>query len=244
MNAVTTQNKAAAVRQGLVCGIDLGSKHDYTAIILLEVEKRIKEGEAERLGFSHLPLEAREQIIRNGKYKGQLVRRENHFTARHVKRLPLGTTYPGVVSYLKNLDRQLNARTGGKDVFYVVDATGLGQPVVDYLTSELGRGHVKSVYITGGQETHFDKHELRVPKQELVSMLLLMMQTGRIHLPKQEAAAMEEELLNFNLKVRITGTLELGAVKTGTHDDLVNALGLAVFYWQNRRIPRIRIIWI
>jgi hypothetical protein len=29
----------------------------------------------------------------------------------------------------------------------------LGQPVVDYLTLELGRGHVKSVYITGGQET-------------------------------------------------------------------------------------------
>jgi hypothetical protein len=54
------------------------------------------------------------------------------------------------VLYLKNIDSQLTERTGGEDVFYVVDATGLGQPVVDYLTPELGRGHVKSVYIIGG----------------------------------------------------------------------------------------------
>jgi len=30
--------REAAVRQGVVCGIDLGSKHDYTAVIVLEVE--------------------------------------------------------------------------------------------------------------------------------------------------------------------------------------------------------------
>jgi hypothetical protein len=73
-------------------------------------------------------------------------------------------------------------------------------------------------------------------------MLLMMMQTGCIHLPQQEAVAMEDELANFNLKVRTTGTLEMGALRTGTHDDLVNALGLGVYYWQNRRVPRIRII--
>lgn len=243
-NDLTAQNEVAAARQGLVCGIDLGSKHDYTAIILLEVEKRIKEGEAERLGFAHLPLEARKQIIRNGKYLGQRVGTENHFIARLVTRLPLGTTYPKVVSYLKNIDRQLAERTGGEDVFYVVDATGLGQPVVDYLAPELGRGHVKSVYITGGQKTHFDKHELHVPKPQLVSMLLMMMQTGRIHLPKQEAAAMEDELHNFDLKVRNTGTLEMGALRTGKRDDLVNALGLAVYYWQSRPVLRVRFIYI
>ena len=81
---------------------------------------------------------------------------------------------------------------------------------------------------------------MHVPKQELVSMLLTKMQTGTIHLPKQEAAALEEELLNFDRKVRTTGTLELGALRTGKHDDLVNALGLAVFYWQSRRVPNIR----
>ncbi len=240
-NKGLTGAETAAAHQGLVCGIDLGSKHDYTAVILLEVEKRIKEGEAERLGIAHLSLTVREGIVSLGEYKGQRVRRENHFIARLVTRLPLGTTYPDVVSYLKNIDTQLAERTGGEDVFYVVDATGLGQPVVDYL-QELGRGKVKSVYITGGQEPHFDKHELHVPKPQLVSMLLMMMQTGRIHLPKQEAADLQEELHNFNLKVRTTGTLELGALRTGKHDDLVNALGIAVFYWQSRRVPIIRFI--
>lgn len=84
--------REAVERQGFVCGIDLGSKHDYVAIIVLEVQKRIKKGEAERLGFQHLPLEARERILRNGEYLGHKVRRENHFIARIVKRLPLGTT--------------------------------------------------------------------------------------------------------------------------------------------------------
>ena len=101
---------------------------------------------------------------------------------------------------------------------------------------------MKSVYITGGQETHFDKHELHVPKTQLVSMLLMMMQTGRIHLPKQEEAPLEDELQNFTLKVRNTGTLEMGALRTGTNDDLVNALGLGVFYWQSRPIYRVRFI--
>ena len=232
-------NEVAAASQGLVCGVDLGSKQDYTAIMLLEVEKRLTDVER----FKHLPLEAREHIIRNGQYKGQGVKRENHFVARIVKRLPLGTTYPDVVNYLKNVDRQLAARTGGDDVFYVVDATGLGQPVVDYLGREIEPARVKAVYITAGRDASFDKGELHVPKQELVSMLQVMIQTGRIHLPRtQEAMAMQDELSNFELKVRTTGTLELGALRTGTHDDLVNALGLAVFYWQNRRIPRHRII--
>jgi len=71
---------------------------------------------------------------------------------------------------------------------------------------------------------------------------MMMMQTGGIHLLKQEAAAMEEELYNFNLKVRNTGTLEMGALRTGTHDDLVTALGLGVYYWQFRPITRVRFI--
>jgi len=116
--------REAALRQGIVCGIDLGSKHDYTAIIVLEVEKRIKEGKAERLGFTDLPLEAREQILRNGEYLGHKVRIENHFAARYVKRLPLGISYPEVVRKLKKIDRELAELTGGEDVFYVVDATG------------------------------------------------------------------------------------------------------------------------
>ena len=53
---------------------------------------------------------------------------------------------------------------------------------------------------------------------------------------------MEEELYNFNLKVRNTGTLEMGALRTGTHDDLVTALGLGVYYWQFRPITRVRFI--
>jgi len=53
---------------------------------------------------------------------------------------------------------------------------------------------------------------------------------------------LEDELQNFTLKVRNTGTLEMGALRTGTRDDVVNALGLGVFYWQFRPISRVRFI--
>ena len=93
-------------------------------------------------------------------------------------------------------------------------------------------------HLTG--PAHFDHHEFHVPKQQLVSMLQVLMQTGKIHLPRtQEAKAVQEELLNFELKMRNTSQPEMGALKVGTHDDLVCSLGLAVFYWEKRRIPRI-----
>jgi hypothetical protein len=75
----------------------------------------------------------------------------------------------------------------------------------------------------------FEQEVIIGEQRELAATRMKGMQTGRIHLPKQEAAALEEELYNFELKVRSTGTLEMGALRTGKHDDLVNALGLGVY---------------
>jgi len=96
------------------------------------------------------------------------------------------------------------------------------------------------MYITAGHNAHVSRGELHVPKLEMVSMLVTMMQTGRIHLPKMAAGTMEADLTNFELKVRTSGT-EMGALSTGAHDDLVTALGLTVYYANTRpkKVPLI-----
>lgn len=59
----------------------------------------------------------------------------------------------------------------------------------------------------------------------------------RIHLPRtQEAEAMQEELLNYEIKISDAGHDTYGAFKTGKHDDLVTALGFRVFYADKLRV--------
>lgn len=65
-----------------------------------------------------------------------------------------------------------------------------------------------------------------------------MMQTDRLRLPPQhpEAAAMARELADYEIRVDQNANDAYGAFKVGTHDDLVTALGLAV--WPIRRVGK------
>ncbi len=71
---------------------------------------------------------------------------------------------------------------------------------------------------------------MSVGKAYLVSRLQALFQTGRVKLPAghPEAAAMSRELMGYEIRVDADATDRYGAFKTGAHDDLVTALGLAV----------------
>ena len=69
-----------------------------------------------------------------------------------------------------------------------------------------------------------------------------MLSYGKIHLPKtEEALALQEELINYTIKVNDNANFEFGAFKVGTHDDLVTALGLACLSEDIPRIPRVEV---
>jgi hypothetical protein len=149
-----------------------------------------------------------------------------HYLARHLERLPLGTPYPEVASRLERIKNALEERYG-KAHFYV-DATGVGQPVVNLLRKE--DLYLTSVYITSGQHLRKEGLDIYLPKALLVSRLQVLLQTGRIHLPKtSEAETLAKELLDYEIKVEEDGKDSYGAFRVGSHDDLVTALGLAVF---------------
>lgn len=161
-----------------------------------------------------------------------------HFLCRHLERLPLGTPYPQVVDRVVEIQGNLEAKSRivaahaddkqGFRLELAVDATGIGLAVSDELKS---RGlSPQSVFFTAGDKrSERTGDSVSIGKGWMVGRLQVLLQSGRIHLPDSaEADALVHELLNYEIKVNSNANMQSGAFRTGTHDDLVIALGLAV----------------
>ena len=194
------------VALGVQVGVDIGQKIDPTAVVVIELQRRGYTWEQRPHG--------RVQV--GG---------EVHFVARVVQRLALGTTYPAVARRLSEVDRRLRAM--GHYAHFWVDATGVGQPVVDLLSA--AGMELTPVYLTGSdQATKGERGELRLGKAVLVSRLQVLLQSERVHLPATaEAGILAQELLNYEIRVNENAAAQFGAFKVGSHDDLATALGLA-----------------
>jgi hypothetical protein len=205
MDAVDTETPKPP-RRLVVIGCDVGQKVDPTAIAVVEGELRADD---------------------------PLMRRRMHFLARHIARLPLGTPYPDVARELARIVAGVTAQTGKPPVSTYIDATGVGQPLVDLLRER--RVPVTPVYFTHGDRRteDFDTFNgiktVKLGKAYLVSRLQALLQSGRVHLPKTaETDALARELLDYEIKIDQDANDKYGAFRTGAHDDLVTALGLAV----------------
>ena len=88
-----------------------------------------------------------------------------------------------------------------------VDATGLGDPVIELLRDEIqGNAKVISVFFTHGdrrlEEGRGRNCKVTLGKAWLVSRLQVLLQTGRLHLPRtHEAETLAQELLAYEVRV-------------------------------------------
>ena len=146
---------------------------------------------------------------------------------RHLERPTLGTTYPAIVQRVAYL---LDASPLAGCASLVVDATGVGAPVVDLL-STAGLRPI-ALTITGGDAASTDGASWRVPKRQLVSNLQILFQSGRLKIAEgiPEASTLVRELLNFRAKVSAAGSDTYEAWREGDHDDLVLAVAMATYY--------------
>ncbi len=142
---------------------------------------------------------------------------------RHLERLPLGTPYPQVVSRIADVVRAVP----GAEL--VVDATGVGRPIVDQLRSAVSE--VIAVTITAGKEATFKDGMWCVPKRELIGALVVALENDQLQIASglRYAAALVGELQAFRRQVTGAGRAAYGA-ETGAHDDLVVAVALAVWW--------------
>ncbi len=199
-------------------GIDIGQKVDPTALVICEATRPgpVTEGIAPGL-------------MRTTKPVGRI---ETSFTVRDLGRLPLGTSYPDVARKVVEVVVALQLR-GIYRPRLMVDATGVGLPVVDILREALkGKPHVliACMFTHGDRYTKEEfKRTASVGKAFLVSRLQALLQTGRIKLPDtEEARVLARELQDYEIRISEDANMKAGAFRVGTHDDLVTALGLAV----------------
>jgi len=211
----------------VVVGVDVGQKHDPTAIVVCERWERVSDP-----GRAALPEGA--GVYTGGDVRRVGVQREIVHTARHLQRLPLGMPYPEVAAQVAAVVEGL-VRRGIARPRIMVDSTGVGQPVVDILRERLGRhaDDLIAATFTHGERFSQDNSArlASVGKAFLVSKLQALLQTQRLKLPRNpEAQALARELQNYEIRIDADSNDRYGAFKTGSHDDLVTALGLAVVY--------------
>jgi len=160
-----------------------------------------------------------------------------HHFVRYLERLPLGTPYPQVAARVIEVADGAADRAGSDPLIYV-DATGVGGPVVDLLRG--ARYAVVPVCFNHGDRRVRGHGEVRLGKAWLVSRLQVLLQQGRLHLPRSsEAEVLARELMDYEIRVDQNGSDKYGAFKVGTHDDLVTALGLAV--QEDRSVGEVRV---
>jgi hypothetical protein len=211
-----------------IIGVDLGQQRDYTAISILE--------------RGHVP--AGPMYNDEYNYRGrwiyaarQPVRLE--YRVRHLERPTLGMPYPDQVARIIDLVKAI-----GGEIVLVVDATGVGLPVTNMLWARL-RKEIEgtdiyitrcNVTITGGDAVTRTPGGVRVPKRDLISAPLVLMQNGQLKIAEGLSLrdTLVKELLNFRVKINIsTAHDSYEAWRDGDHDDLVLSVALAC--WAGER---------
>ncbi len=160
---------------------------------------------------------------------------------RHLERPRLGTPYPAIVDRVQELmrSRQLlieEAHGYTKAPYLIVDATGVGRPVVDLFKQ--AKLKPIAVTITGGNAVKSVSGGYNVPKRDLITNLQVLFQNERLRAAKglAEGKTFIDELLNFKLKVNVTtGHDSYEAWREGVHDDLVLSVAMAAWYAEKGR---------
>jgi hypothetical protein len=158
-----------------------------------------------------------------------LVRRvESGLGVVGLERVPLGTPYPEVVARLARLTNQLDLLRRTK---VVVDATGVGAPVVEAMRRGGLNAEITAVTITGGDKERHTGLDYHVPKQDLMTQLQVLLEKRELKISRAlpEAGALVKELVNMQARPGARGRLRVAAEGMGEHDDLVMALALAVW---------------
>jgi hypothetical protein len=218
-------------------GVDLGQQRDFTAISITE-RVLLPTGSYSREPYFDWDTQLmRSHRVQQGKPE---------YRVRHLERPALETSYVDVVERI--LELLTSSAELEKELMLAVDTTGVGRPVADMLKRHLEKWLERNrqvrlstawITITGGDSvTRAEGGGLRVPKRDLASAPLVLMQKGQLKIAEAMplAETLRKELLNFKVKINIsTAHDSYEAWREGDHDDLVLSVALAC--WAGERFP-------
>lgn len=211
-----------------VCvGVDVGQIHDPSAVAVAEVV-RVHTGKYRYGKQYHIPAHIDANLIFHKPQDAEPVMR-SRYIVRHIRRLPLGTSYPKVA--LDIADMLCNTMFAHREVRVLIDVTGVGRPVYDDLKIEIElreeTRHIQLKPITFSHGEKYNHSTGVLAKAFLVSRLQSLLQGECVDGPDiPEMKATVEELRVYEIKVSDDGKDTYGAT-IGKHDDLATALGLA-----------------
>jgi hypothetical protein len=191
-----------------VIGLDIGQRRDYSAIAVLEC--------------------AEEATGHRDPATYDLIRRMQ-IRLRHVERVRLGTPFAGVVDRVSEMVHDARLR----NCALVVDATGVGAPVVELLRAARLPCRLIPVQITGGLDEGSDGVYYRVPKRDLVTGLQVLFDRWPLEIVTGAPAvdALVKELVEFKARPSSSGAMRF----EGSRDDLTIAVALA-WWWMRKRV--------
>ena len=229
-----------------VCGLDLGQAADPSALVIVERHEDLGYDPATVQTFTTWSagggdVTTRQAILEaNGRvqYVDELPAPQLlSYDVRHALRFPLGTPYPQIVGDVVRLLHQ--PPLAGK-VRLIIDATGVGRPVVDMFSRHPERRFpVVPVVITAGDTvTKGEDGSWRVPKRDLVGAVQVELQNKRLRFPDPKKLptidVLTHELSQFRVTISAAGHDSYEAWRERDHDDLVLALAVALWYGVTR----------
>jgi len=195
-------------------GVDLGQRVDHTALVVVE-QQVVVTAVKDPVSFEYL--------------------RARKLYVRMVERVRLGQGFQEIVSELERLTHSPEL-SDSTLVTTTVDATGMGIVVTEDLRRRRLRGELYPVVITGGLEGRYRDGFFPTPRTELLLGVQRAFEMEGLGLAGDLRGwpAMAEELK----AMRKVQTVRGPRFETmGAHDDLVFALGLALFGVRRRWLP-------
>jgi hypothetical protein len=196
-------------RPRLYCGLDLGKVADFSALSVVERSPLAK----------------------------QVGRRRYAYSLRWLETWELGTPYTTCVSGQSSIVGDVKKRFESKQLAWsplAIDQTGVGVAVVDAVRSAKVQARITPIVITAGHSVTVDPktRETHLPKKELISTLLVLLEAGVLKWPGASAkrppaiTRFEKELLAFRETITKSKNVTFGAEQS-SHDDLVLSVSLA-----------------
>ena len=116
--------------------------------------------------------------------------------------------------------------------WHVVDATGVGQAVIDLMRAE--RLDPVGIYITGGDRVSEKEYGYTVPKNELIATFQMVLSRGLLKISNKIREDVKKQFIhevkNFKEKTTKAGNVAFEAWKEEDHDDLIMSLMMNCWY--------------
>jgi hypothetical protein len=152
----------------------------------------------------------------------------------HLHRWELMVGYEAVVNDVVSLfyTKELGPR---HDRYLVVDAGGVGRPVLEMLQRKLDVLSIDVIGVTitaGFDVVRTGLNDYRVPKRDIVGSIQSALGGRRLRVAEglADAAQLEHELKHMTLKLTQSANQQFESLSERDHDDLVMSLGVALWF--------------